>query len=223
MYKILIVDDEKDIVSFLETYFISEDYEVVTAYSGSEALDLADQSFDVILLDINMPDLDGLDVCKRIRESVTCPILFLTARVQDHEVIEGLAYGADDYLLKPINIDVLGAKVRSHLRREERETVQRLYKRFGDVTVYYDSYQFFVRDDEIKLTKREFEIIALLSQYPNQIFDKERIYESIWGYDGEGDSTVVTELVKRIRAKFQKYDMNSLIHTVWGVGYKWQS
>jgi DNA-binding response OmpR family regulator len=169
-----------------------------------------------------MPGLNGLETCKIIRDKVQCPILFPTARVQDKEIIEGLACGADDYLIKPFNIDVLGAKVTSHLRREERETASLSYKNFGDLKIYYDTYQVFVEENEIKFTKKEFEIISLLSKHQGQIFDRERIFERIWGYDAEGDSAIVTEYVKRIRNKLQKVTATSPIQTVWGVGYKWQ-
>lgn len=222
MEKILIVDDEKDIVSFLRTYFQMEGYQVMSAHSGSEAITQIEHQPDLILLDINMPELNGIDTCKLIRNKVNCPIIFLTARVQDLEIIEGLSVGADDYVTKPFNIDVLGARVISHLRRDNRENKPNSLQRFGHIAIDYESYQVFVYEKEINLTPIEFNIVSLLSKYKGQVFDKERIYELVWGYDAKGDSTSVTEYIKRIRNKFNKVSCSLPIQTVWGVGYRWE-
>lgn len=219
--KILVVDDEKDIVSMLRDYFEINGYDVMTALSGLEAIKKAEKEPDLILLDINMPDIDGMEVCARIRDFVSCPILFLTARIDNTDKIKGFGIGADDYIIKPFSIDELGARVAAHLRRErrQRETPKvrfddKLAIDYTDRSLYYDG-------QLISLAKKEFDIVELLSQHIGQIFSKERIYELVWDYDSDGDSSVVAEHIRRIRSKFSAANMKPYIETVWGVGYKW--
>lgn len=221
MKRILIVDDEKAIVSFLRTYFLSEGYEVLTAHSGEEALVQGKNKPDIILLDINMPGLDGLEVCKRLRHSTNCPILFLTARVEDVDKIEGFGAGADDYVVKPFNVDVLGARVASHLRREARKGKVETTIAFDSVIIDYLNQVITVEGKDVTLSKKEYAIVELLTKHAGQIFDRERIYELIWGYDAEGDSASVTEHIKRIRSKISLNGQSPIV-TVWGVGYKWK-
>ncbi len=219
--KILIVDDEIDIVSMLSDYFEINGYDVITALSGAEAIKKAEKQPDLILLDINMPGIDGMEVCARIRDFISCPILFLTARIDDTDKIKGFGIGADDYIIKPFSIDELGARVAAHLRRErrQRETAKvrfddKLAIDYTDRSLYYDG-------QLISLAKKEFDIVELLSQHIGQIFSKERIYELVWDYDSDGDSSVVAEHIRRIRSKFSAANMKPYIETVWGVGYKW--
>ena len=218
---ILIVDDEADIVSTLADYFLYNDYNVMTATNGMEAIEKAGKQPDLILLDINMPDLDGLEVCARIRGFVSCPILFLTARVEDSDKIKGFGMGGDDYIVKPFSLDELGARVAAHIRREHRrgETPK---VRFDDkLAIDYTERRLYFDNEEIFLAKKEFDIIELLSNHPGQIFSKERIYELVWGYDSEGESSVVAEHIRRIRTKLATAGAKSFVETVWGVGYKW--
>lgn len=218
---ILIVDDEADIVSTLADYFLYNDYNVMTATSGKEAIEKAERQPDIILLDINMPDVDGLEVCARIRDFVSCPILFLTARVEDSDKIKGFGMGGDDYVVKPFSLDELGARVAAHIRRERRrgETPK---VRFDDkLSIDYTERRLYFDSEEISLAKKEFDIIELLSSHPGQIFSKERIYELVWGYDSEGESSVVAEHIRRIRTKLAARGTKSYVETVWGVGYKW--
>lgn len=218
---ILIVDDEADIVSTLADYFLYNDYNVMTATSGKEAIEKAERQPDIILLDINMPDVDGLEVCARIRDFVRCPILFLTARVEDSDKIKGFGMGGDDYVVKPFSLDELGARVAAHIRRERRrgETPK---VRFDDkLSIDYTERRLYFDSEEISLAKKEFDIIELLSSHPGQIFSKERIYELVWGYDSEGESSVVAEHIRRIRTKLAARVTKPYVETVWGVGYKW--
>jgi DNA-binding response OmpR family regulator len=221
MHKILVADDEADIVSMLKDYFEMTGYTVITAYSGKEAIERTSQSPDIILLDINMPDGDGLSVCKKIRDYISCPILFLTARIEDCDKINGFAAGGDDYIIKPFSIDELGARVAAHIRREQRVSRQSNVRFFGGLTVDYTGKTVSAKGTAIELAKKEYQIIELLSVNCGQVFDKERIYEKIWGYDAEGDSAVVAEHIRRIRAKLGRYDEEHHIETVWGMGYKW--
>lgn len=221
MYKILVADDEKDVVSLLKDYFEINDYLVITAYSGAEAVEKAVMNPDIILLDVNMPDGDGLSVCRKIRDHVSCPILFLTARIEESDKISGFASGGDDYIIKPFSIDELGARVAAHIRRDHRSNFQTNVRFFGSLTIDYTAKTVSVEGNMIELAKKEYQIVELLSLNCGQIFDKERIYEKIWGYDAEGDSSVIAEHIRRIRAKLSKYSEEYHIETIWGMGYKW--
>lgn len=207
--KILIADDESDIVSMLSSFFQSKGFCVLPACNGAEALKQAQRQPDIILLDINMPGTDGLEVCKRIRDHISCPVLFLTARMEDSDIV------------KPFSLVELEARVRAHLRREARHSFEAQVKFSGDLTIDYSERCLFFNGKRVELAKKEFDIVELLSQNPGQVFDKERIYERIWGYDSEGDSSVVAERVRRIRLKITAYTDCAYIETVWGCGYKW--
>lgn len=221
MYKILIADDEADVVSLIRDYFEINGYEVLRAYNGQEALELAVKQPDIILLDVNMPKVDGISVCKRIRDYVNCPILFLTARIEEADKITGFAAGGDDYIVKPFSIEELGARVAAHIRREHRNQAVVNVKFYGKLSVDYSAKAVRVEDEIITFAKKEYEIIELLSLNMGQVFDKERIYEKIWGYDAQGDCGVVAEHVRRIRAKLSGYGEEYHLETVWGIGYKW--
>lgn len=219
--KILIADDEADIVAMLGSFFEGNGYDVLRAFNGNETLKQAERKPDIILLDINMPGLDGLEVCKRIRDYVSCPILFLTARIEDADKVTGFAVGGDDYIVKPFSLAELEARVSAHLRRENRHKHETTIKFSGDLTVDYSERCLYYQTEKISLAKKEFDIVELLSQNAGQVFDKERIYERIWGFDGEGDSSVVAEHIRRVRTKIAAYTDRAYIETVWGCGYKW--
>lgn len=219
--KILIADDESDIVSMLRSFFESKGFCVLAAFNGTEALKQAENHPDIILLDINMPGTDGLEVCRRLRDHVSCPILFLTARIEDTDKVNGFAAGGDDYIVKPFSLLELEARICAHLRREARHSVAAQIRFSGDLTIDYSERCLFFGDRRIGLARKEFDIVELLSQNPGQVFGKERIYERIWGYDSEGDSSVVAEHIRRIRSKIASCTACTYIETVWGCGYKW--
>lgn len=220
MYKILLVDDEIHIVDMLKDYFEINDYNVLTAYDGEEAIEKLKFNPDLIILDINMPKINGLDLCKKVREYVNVPILFLTARVSEKDRVKGFMVGADDYIIKPFSLEELGARVYAHLRRENRRNGISNIKFQGDLVINYSTRTVNL-GEEIYLTKTEFDILELLSMNSGQIFSKEGIYDSIWGFDGVGDSSVVAEHIRRIRDKLRKQSSYEYINTVWGAGYKW--
>ncbi|MGJ0907271.1 response regulator transcription factor [Clostridium botulinum] len=220
-YKMLVIDDEIDIVSLLKDFFELEDFLVYTAYDGENALKKIDINPDIIILDINMPEMDGIEVCTKIRNFVSCPILFLTAKVEERDRIKGLMVGGDDYILKPFSIEELNARVKAHLRREERKTAKERVKFLKEIVINYSDRKAFYRDNEINFTKTEFDILEILSMNSGQIFSKENIYEKLWGFDKDGDSSIITEHIRRIRKKLSKYTDDTIIETVWGVGYKW--
>ena len=210
-YRILIADDESDIVFMLSSFFESKGFCVLPATNGAEALKQVEKQPDIILLDINMPGTDGLEVCQRIRNHIACPILFLTARIEDADKVKGFAVGGDDYIVKPFSL----------VEREARHNFEAQIKFAGDLTIDYSERCLFFGEKRVGLAKKEFDIVELLSQNPGQVFDKERIYERIWGYDSEGDSSVVAEHIRRIRSKIAAYTDRAYIETVWGCGYKW--
>jgi len=219
--RILIADDEPDIVEMLRDYFQLSGYLVLTARNGREVLEKAGKSPDIILLDVGMPELDGIEVCGKIRDFVACPILFLTARSEDADKLRGFAAGGDDYIVKPFSLPELGARVNAHLRREKRARHKSEARFWGDLTVDYGGRALYWQGRDLGLAKKEFEIVELLSLNPGQVFDKERIYEKIWGFDSEGDAAVVAEHIRRIRVKLGDTAARECIETVWGVGYRW--
>ncbi len=219
--KILIVDDEPDIVTMLRQFFTSKGYQVFTAANGGEALCQAGKAPDLILLDIQMPDIDGLEVCRRIRDHIPCPILFLTARIEDADKVKGFSAGGDDYIVKPFSLIELEARIQAHLRREARSRSEAQVKFSGDLTIDYSERTLSLQNEKIPLAKKEFDIVELLSQNAGQVFDKERIYERVWGCDSDGDSSVVAEHIRRIRSKLSARTGKTYIETVWGCGYKW--
>lgn len=220
-HKILIVDDEVDIVTMLKSYFEFNGYDVLTARNGLEAIEKAGKQPDIILLDINMPEIDGIEVCSRIRNFVSCPILFLTARIDDSDKIKGFGIGADDYIVKPFSIDELGARVSAHIRREYRKRESAKVRLDHNLAIDYTERCLYYDGNLIPLAKKEFDIIELLSQHRGQVFSKERIYELVWDYDSEGEVSVIAEHIRRIRIKFKDAGMKPYIETVWGIGYRW--
>lgn len=220
--KILIVDDEADIVRMLQRFFEGKEYEVLTALDGIGAVKQAEKQPDLILLDINMPKMDGFQVCQRIRDYVNCPILFLTARVEDQDKVRGFASGGDDYAVKPFSMVELEARVEAHLRRQQRGESKTRVKFAGELSIDYGQRKVFYQGKPIEFAKKDYEILELLSQNPKQVFDKERIYERIWDYDSEGQASVVAEHIRRIRSTFLAAGCESYIETVWGCGYRWK-
>lgn len=219
--KILIADDEPGIIQLLRDYFEVQEYQVADAKNGIEVLEKIFWKPDIILLDVNMPGMDGFEVCARIRSHVSCPILFLTAKIEEADRIKGLMLGGDDYILKPFSIDELGARVEAHLRREDRRKDTGILKVYGDIVIRYDERCVYCGEEPLGLTKTEYNIVELLSLNPGQIFSKEQIYESVRGYDGEADSSIMTEHIRRIRMKIGRHSDRKCIETVWGVGYRW--
>lgn len=219
--KILIADDEEGIVLLLKDYFELQGYEVITARGGVEAVDKVALDPDLILLDVNMPDMDGLSVCRKIRSRVSCPIIFLSARAEEQDRITGLMLGGDDYIVKPFSMDELGARVMAHFRREERVRHAGPVKTEGDLTIYYQERTAMCGSHRLLLTRTEYDIFQFLSLHPGQVFSKERIYENVRGYDASGDSSIVAEHIRRIRSKIARYTDQEIIQTVWGVGYRW--
>lgn len=221
MERLLIVDDEPGIRMLLKDYFEMMGYEIRTAENGREAVRCAGEQPDLILLDINLPDMDGMTVCQKIRETVRCPIVFLTAKIEEQDRINGLLSGGDDYITKPFSIDELGARVMAHLRREKRGRQEKEEAQNQGLAIRYDERSVRCNGEEIRLTRTEFDILAFLSMHPRQVFSKEQIYEAVRGLEGNGDSSIVMEHIRRLRGKIAEKTKQDYVETVWGVGYKW--
>lgn len=220
-HKILIIDDEEMILTMMKKCLEAENFLVYTANNAKKALELMSVAPDIILLDINMHEMDGLELCQFVREHISCPIIFLTARVTEQDVIKGLSVGGDDYITKPFRVDELLARILAHLRREERKNNADNLKFDEELIIDYNSRMVFLGMRQLDFSNKEFEIIRLLSQNVGIVFDRETIYERLWGYDGEGDSIVVKEHIRKIRNKMANYTEKNYIETVWGVGYRW--
>ncbi|KUF35114.1 MULTISPECIES: response regulator transcription factor [Lysinibacillus] len=219
MANILVVDDEVDILMLIKNALYKDNHLVTIVSKPTEVGKMDLGSFDLILLDVMMPIMDGFTLCGQIRHAVDCPILFLTAKSLEEDVMYGLGLGADDYLIKPFGIGELRARVNAHIRRESREKRNILYS--DKVHFNLSGKELFVQNERVLLTKSEYEICEFLARHRGQVFSKEQIYESIFGFDGKSDSTAITEHVKNIRSKLHAFDID-VIDTVWGIGYKWR-
>ncbi|MGL9729355.1 response regulator transcription factor [Enterococcus sp. DIV0756] len=221
MKKILIIDDERDLLETFKDYFQLMNYLVYTAENGYEGLKQLTHQPDIIILDVNMPEMDGFELCAAIREQISCPIVFLSAKEDEESRIQGLTIGGDDYLVKPVSLKELGLRIEAHLRRETRKQISRKITYFDALMIDYDQKLLAYQKQEIYLTKVEFAIVELLSKHPGRAFSKEEIYQHLWDWDKLGDAAIITEHVRRIRKKLADYSTVAFIQTVWGVGYKW--
>lgn len=220
MAHILVVDDDKDLCALLRTALERDGHQMSTRLSGREVDESACRWADCILLDVMMPGEDGFALCRRIRGLADCPILFLTAKTEEADVLTGLGLGGDDYLSKPFRIAELRARVAAHLRRESRAPRSRI--RRGGLDFDLEERAVYCGEEPLHLTRGEYAICAHLAAHPAQTFTKEQIYEAVFGFDGTADSSAITEHIKNIRAKLRAVGL-SPIQTVWGVGYKWES
>jgi len=216
--RILVVDDDPEIVSFLKRGLIYEGYTVDTASNGTEALAKARESEpDLVILDIMMPGIDGIEVCKRFRQVSAVPILMLTAKGTVADRVVGLDSGADDYLVKPFAFDELLARMRALLRR--RQPRDRELLRFNDLSLDTAAREVKRGDEIVELTSQEFDLLELFLRHPRQVLNRDMIYEKVWGYDFGGESNVIEVYVRYLRSKLEASGKPRLIHTIRGVGY----
>lgn len=224
MRKILIADDNKQITSILSEYAKKNGYQPVLAFDGDQALSLFYQEKpDVVLLDVMMPKQDGFSVCKEIRLNSNVPIIMVTARGEDYEKIMGLEIGADDYIVKPFSPNEVMARIQAIMRRIDLE--ERLEKKVevGNLKINFNTYKVLINQEELSLTKKEFEILWTLASNPNMVFSREKLLDAVWGYDYYGDSRTVDSHIKRLRSKVDQFDHKKWnITTIWGVGYKFE-
>ena len=222
MPHILAVDDDRDVLALLRQALGRDGHEVRVCASAAEVTEPLCRWADCILLDVMMPGEDGVALCRRIRALTGAPILFLTAKGEEADVLAGLAAGGDDYLSKPFRLAELRARVGAHLRRQARGPAHPRLSR-GGVTFDLSARSAAVGEVPLPLTKSEYAICELLALHPGQVFGKEQIYEAVFGYDGDADESAITEHVKNIRAKLRAAGLaESPLATVWGIGYKWK-
>lgn len=219
MIEILVIDDDRGILEVMRKALSRENYRVTALDDPLKVNEKDLARYQLILLDVMMPGIDGFELCRKIRDRVDCPILFLTAKNEEKDVMEGLGIGGDDYITKPFGIGELRARVAAHIRRENREKKHAIS--IGEVRFLMQERKVCCQEQEIGFTKAEYDICEYLALNRNQVFSKERILEHVFGFDGESSSLAITEHIKNIRAKFQKFGINP-IETVWGIGYRWK-
>lgn len=215
---ILVVDDEPSVRQVIQESLTRADFSVTSCASAKEALTLSLERFDLMILDVMMPETDGFELCRNIREKVDCPILFLTAKTTEEDVKQGLAIGGDDYIRKPFTPAELVSRVQAHLRREQR--VRHTTLTAGDVRFLLDAREVTVKGEIVALTKMEFELCALLAAHRGQVFTRAQLLDRIGGYWTDSEPAAIAEHIKNIRKKFAAYHIEP-IKTVWGIGYKW--
>ncbi|GCA68151.1 DNA-binding response regulator [Mediterraneibacter butyricigenes] len=224
--KILVVDDEKLIVKGIRFSLEQEGMEVDCAYDGEEALAFAKNcEYDLVLLDVMLPKMDGFEVCQQIRDFSDMPIVMLTAKSEDMDKILGLEYGADDYITKPFNILEVKARIKAIMRRtakrQETSTGTMVVK--GALRIDCESRRVFIGEKEINLTAKEYDVLELLAMNPNKVYSRENLLNLIWGYDYPGDARTVDVHIRRLREKIEtKPSEPKYVHTKWGVGYYFQ-
>lgn len=222
--RVLVVDDEKLIVKGIRFSLEQDGMEVDCAYDGEEALDFARQNqYDMVLLDVMLPKMTGFEVCQQIREFSNVPIVMLTAKGEDMDKILGLEYGADDYITKPFNILEVKARIKAIMRRtnrksnrqEESKVVER-----GDMRLDCEGRRVYIKEKEINLTAKEFELLELLIKNPGKVYDRENLLKMVWGSDYPGDVRTVDVHIRRLREKIEEVPGEpAYVRTKWGVGY----
>lgn len=224
---LLIADDHKQITSILSDYAKKEGYTVSIANDGKEALSMfSKNTFDLVLLDVMMPEMDGFQVCREIRKTSTVPIIMVTARGEDFERIMGLDMGADDYIVKPFSPGEVMARIRAILRRispDLKESQDKNILHYDNLNINIEEFTVLVENEPVSLTKKEIEILYTMAKNPNKLFTRDNLLNSLWGYDYFGDARTVDSHIKRLRAKLDScHHPNWEIKTVWGMGYKFE-
>ncbi|MGM0778707.1 MAG: response regulator [Bacillota bacterium] len=228
MERILIIEDEPSIAELERDYLELNHYVADIAATGQEGLErLKTNAYRLVLLDLMLPDMDGYEVCRKIREVSEIPIIMVTAKNEDIDMIRGLGRGADDYIAKPFNPNQLIARVKAHIARYDRLTSSGPGKdediRIGDLLIQPGTRKVFAGNQEKILTAKEFDLLLFMASSPNQVFSKEHLLEQVWGFDFYGDVTTVTVHIRRLREKIEKDPSEpDYIDTVWGVGYRYK-
>lgn len=228
MKSILIIEDEKAIAELERDYLESHGFSVEIEGRGDVGLQKAlSGSYDLIILDVMLPKLDGFEICRQIRQTKNIPVLMVTAKKEDIDKIRGLGLGADDYMTKPFSPSELVARVKAHLARYERLTADRGESheqiRIRGLLIDKTSRRVTIHDREAMLTSKEYDLLLLLAAHPNRVFEKEELFERIWGLDSNGDAATVTVHIRRLREKIEHDPSNpQYIETIWGVGYRFK-
>lgn len=221
--RILVIDDDVNICELIRLYMEKEGYEVVTVYNGIKGIDEFKESApNIILLDIMLPGVDGLQVCREIRKVSSIPIIMLTAKGETFDKVLGLELGADDYIVKPFEPKELVARVKAVLRRYEHKDVDTKEVVYPNLVINKSNYSIKLAGKELELPPKELELLFFLASNPNKVFTREQLLEHVWGFDFFGDSRTVDVHVKRLREKIEIENQVWQLKTVWGVGYKFE-
>lgn len=228
MNRVLIIEDDHNIVQLERDYLEAAGFKTEYALDGKTGVDRAvNEKFDLILLDIMLPELDGFQVCSKIRSVTDIPIILVSAKKEELDKINGLGFGADDYIVKPFSPSELVARVKAHISRYIRLTrpaernTQTL--QIGDLQLYKESGDVKLKGREITLTKKEFDVLYLMASQPDTVFSKNELFDRVWGYDSLGDTSTLTVHINRLRDKFKEIDPeNDYIKTIWGRGYRFK-
>ncbi|MBE5844592.1 MAG: response regulator transcription factor [Butyrivibrio sp.] len=223
--RVLVVDDERTIVKGIKYSLEQDGMKVDSAFDGEEALQFAkDNTYDIILLDVMLPKMDGFEVCQQIREFSSVPIVMLTAKGDDMDKILGLEYGADDYITKPFNILEVKARIKAIMRRTNKPETQASVLNFGELMINEEYRRVYVGDKEINLTSREFDVLEFLVSTPGKVYNRSELLHAIWGEDFPGDERTVDVHVRRLREKLEKSPSEPrYVRTKWGSGYYFQA
>ena len=224
MSKILVVDDEKNIVELVRLYVEKEGFETVCAYTGAEAISkFHSENPDLIVLDLMLPETDGWQVCREIRKTSAVPIIMLTAKSETFDKVLGLELGADDYMTKPFDAKELIARVKAVLRRSQStESSAQNEVSFKNISVNIENYELYIFGKQVDAPPKEIELIYFLASNPNRVYTREQLLEEVWGFDYFGDSRTVDVHIKRLREKIEGAEDGWQLKTVWGVGYKFE-
>lgn len=228
MSKILIIEDESAIAELERDYLELSDFEVVIESNGSNGADRAlNEDFDLIILDLMLPGMNGFDICSKVREQKNVPIIMVSAKKDDIDKIRGLGLGADDYMIKPFSPSELVARVKAHLARHERLTTSGVYENkileIRGLKIDKTARRVYINGEEKAFTTKEFDLLTFLAQNPNRVFSKEELFREIWKMESVGDIATVTVHIKKIREKIEiNTSKPQYIETIWGVGYRFK-
>ena len=229
MKKILIIEDEKSIAELERDYLEINGFETDIVLTGDLGLQKAlSHDYDLLLLDVMLPNIDGFEICRKVRSIKDIPIIMVTAKKEEIDKIRGLGLGADDYLVKPFSPNEMVARVKAHLSRYERLSMKQKPETFTldirGLSIDRSDRRVLVNNQEVTFTTKEFDVLTFLAMNPNQVFSKEHLFERIWGYDSSGDISTVTVHIRKIREKIEHDPSNpEYIETVWGAGYRFKS
>ncbi|MCD8180309.1 MAG: response regulator transcription factor [Firmicutes bacterium] len=222
--KVLIADDDAHIAELIKVYFEKDGFTTVTANNGKKAVELfKSEAPAIVILDVMMPEMDGLQVCREIRRVSNIPIIMLTAKGETFDKVLGLELGADDYMVKPFDPKELVARVKAVLRRSDaKETNAEKEIVFLNLTINLSNYELKINGNIVDVPPKELELLYYLASNPNRVFSREQLLEEVWGFDYFGDSRTVDVHIKRLREKLEGVEANWQLKTVWGVGYKFE-
>lgn len=227
MKRVLIIEDDQVIVEVEKDYLEASGFEVDIAEKGDIGLKMAlSEEYDLIILDLMLPNTDGFEICKQVRQVKNIPILMISAKKEDIDKIRGLGLGADDYMTKPFSVGELVARVKAHLARYDRLVAdnrirQQVEVRIRGIRIDKDARKVFINEDEVAFTSKEYDLLLFLTQHPNRVFSKDELFEKIWGLDSMGDNATVTVFISKLREKIESDPSKpQYIETIWGVGYR---